>query len=116
MRDLLRRHVRAAIYVALAIFVTLNLLQLASGQLLAALPTTVQIIVFISVYTSKPWAHVVIRLWAVLLALAGGSMWLAVLLGGASFFHSVFNASLLTLALALGVYFFVFAKSVVPSQ
>jgi hypothetical protein len=116
MHDLLHRHARTVLYVALVMFFVLNLVQFASGQFLAALPATVQTVVFISVYTRTPWAHIVIRLWAALLVLSGGLMWLAVLLGGASFFHSAFHASLLTLALVLGVYFFIVARSVALSQ
>jgi hypothetical protein len=83
---------------------------LLSGNLLALLTLAVQFVVLGAVYFRNPWAYIVVKVWAFIVMLSGLAMWLAVLLDGSKYFHSVFHAVSNTLMLFAGFYFFKFAK------
>jgi hypothetical protein len=106
----LEKHFVTALYVVVGLFLAINVITLLSGNLLALLALAVQFMVLGAVYFRKPWAHIVVKVWAVIAMLAGLAMWLAVLLDGPKYFHSVFNAVSNTFMIFAGFYFFKFAK------
>ena len=106
----LKKHFVPALYVVLGLLLAANIMSLLSGNLLALVSLAVQFAVLGAVYFSKSWAYIVVKLWAFIVMLAGLAMWLAVLLDGPKYFHSVFNAVFNTLMLFAGFYFFKFAK------
>ncbi|WP_158755811.1 hypothetical protein [Dyella sp. S184] len=106
----LQKHFIPALYVVLGLLLAANIMSLLSGNLLALVSLAVQFTVLGVVYFGKPWAYIAVKLWAFIVMLAGLAMWLAVLLDGTKYFHSVFNAVFNTLMLFAGFYFFNFAK------
>lgn len=106
----LQKHFVPALYVVLGLLLALNMLALVSGRLLALLPLAVQFAVLGSVYLRKSWSYIAVKLWALVVMLSGVAMWLAVLLDGTAYFHSVPNAVFNTFMLLAGFYFFKFAK------
>ena len=93
-----------------AVHLATNILSLLSGNLLALVSLAVQFTVLGAVYFGKSWAYIAVKLWAFIAMLAGLAMWLAVLLDGPKYFHSVFNAVFNTLMFFAGLYFFRLAK------
>ena len=106
----LEKHFVTSLYVVLGLLLAINVMALLSGRLLSLLTLAVQFVVLGAVYFRKPWAYIVVKVWAVIAMLAGLAMWLAVLLAGPKYFHSVFHAVSNTLMLIAGFYFFKFAK------
>jgi len=107
----LHKHFVPALYIVLGVLLAINILALVSGRLLALLPLAVQFAVLGSIYLRKSWSYIAVKLWALVVMLAGAAMWLAVLLDGAAYFHSVLNAVFKTFMLLGGFYFFKFAKT-----
>jgi hypothetical protein len=110
MRQALQRVFCAVLYVALAIFLALNIWALVSGNYFALFSIGVEVVVLVSVYLGKPWAYIAVRLWACILIVAGALMWLAVFIGGFTYFHTFAHAALETVMLVLGWYFFAYSK------
>ena len=106
----LEKHFVTALYVVLGLLLAINALTLLSGNLLALLTLSIQLVVLGVVYFPKSWAYIVVKVCAAITMFAGFAMWLAVLLGGPKYFHSVFHAVSNTLVLLAGFYFFKFAK------
>ena len=105
-----QKHFVPSLYVVLGLLLATNFLALVTGHYLALLPLVVQFMVLGAVYFGKPWAHIVVKIWAFIVMLSGLAMWLAVLLDGPKYFHSSVNAVFNTLMLLVGLYFFKFAK------
>jgi hypothetical protein len=106
----LEKHFVTALYVVLGVFLAINVTTLLLGNLLALLTLGVQVVVLGAVYFRRPWAYIAVKVWAVIAMLAGLAMWLAVLLDGPKYFHSMFHAVSNTLMLFACSYFFKFAK------
>ena len=102
---------RLVLYSALAVFLSLNTWALVAGNYAALGSLSIEIVVLVSVYFGKPWAYIAVRVWACILIFAGTAMWLAVLFGGVSYFHSLRHAAFEVALLLLGLYFFAYSKS-----
>lgn len=116
MRAMFQRSFSISLYTVVGLLLLVNVVSLLTGSYLALIPLGLQLLVLASVYLHKAWAYIVVRIWAVLLVLAGASMWLAVLFGGTSYFHSAGHAVAYTLVLVLGVYFFIYSKPVLRAN
>ena len=106
-----QKHFIPALYVVLGLLVATNVMALVAGQLFAILPLAVQFGALGAVYFGKPWSYIAVKIWALIVMLAGLTMWFAVLLGGPRYFHSTFHAIFNTVMLLAGFYFFKFARS-----
>ncbi|WP_445145051.1 hypothetical protein [Dyella sp. Tek66A03] len=105
-----------ALYVTVGILLARNALTLASGEWLALLPIGIQATVVWTVFQRKPWAHLIVRIWAAICIVAGASLWLAVLLRGGEIVEPMGRVEFSTFLLIVGLFFMRRAKTVLSPQ
>lgn len=104
------------LYSIVGIFLAMNVLGLLSGSWISLLPIAIQASVIVSVYMRKPWAYVIVRVWAAICIIAGGAIWLAVLLRGGEIVQPAARVVCQTLLLLVGVPLYKYAKVVLSQR
>lgn len=106
----------ASLYVFLGMLIAVNVISIIMGAYLALVPLLVQSMVVFGVRTSKPWAVRAIVVWSVLAIVSGATLWISTWIGGAGNKEPIPMVLLRTSSLFAGIFFVLFAKSVLSRR